>query len=1266
MTYTSWEVTAGDRLAIGHASGNVTPSEEHSFRLPLARGGGSVCRFYRTANLAGEEPLFLNVLLVPVWMAGGSVYLLFIAGVLGMALLVCAVIRRRPLWWALALTALGLAAAQTMLGMSALRLFVLPAALLVLLFLLTRALARWIRRRVAARQARAEDDLGEPPPLMSEPPDANPRSGAIACRFLLVLGAAAALTLPAFARKAAVPATEAEALPALQAQGLDLNIRAPAPGPLVEHTATVGWMLRLADATPGRYRILAPASVLVQSRTPRGTAVSLGANGYVLEITRSGDYEIELETREPIAERDGRYELPLTLPSALWSHFTFAVPAADMEFISDQALNLTATTSNGETRVAGVLDTSCVATLAWRPRARVTRLEQTVVYCDVETVAFVRPGAIDLSACANYQVVQGEVREVRLRIPTNLSVTTVAGPLLAAWSLDPATRQLVAVLSRPVSGAFALTLGMQAASGGMPYAATLGVPFAENVQRQRGQLALAAAEAILLRLGEPGTHELEGVTAINTGDFSPSGEPACLVMQSDEPLRRAFRYDDPAAVRVVVRAEPVQPEVRVSESSSFSLGDERNVLSTVLELAVAKSGVFSVRLQIPEGYDIETLTGRDVSHWDDVRRAGQGVEVFFKRRVLGATTLNLVLTRMQRGIPERLAVPRVSVQDAARHTGRMTVAAERGVRLTVEEQQSVSVRKPELGEKVQPSALSFEILRPGWQVTLGTQVLAPVLKPEILHRVELAEGMLQHRVYVSYRIENAGVKFFRLRVPVKQATLSVSGKNIASVAPLDDDPAAGDGRVWLVELHGKVEDKYTLTCFYQQPYDPTSGGVTIHSFDALGAARQPAARLVVTGGGRVQVEPRGVAEGLQPEDARRLPEVFNAGDLRAGDLSGAIRCYRALRSDYHCDLSVVRHDAATVLPASVEKSRFVTVLSSSGRMLTQATIDLKVGDLSFLKLRLPTPTCVLWCAQVNGAEVRASRDGDLLDIPLENLTVDRTTSVTLVYADRFGDNTLAGRRILRAPCFPDVPLRDISWNFFVPPEFHCRFLDGDLDIRAAAVQVRSWGLSDYEIYNKTATSGNLGVAVDNLKQVNGLLDSGRQKEAQQALQLAVNASQSDQSLNEDARVQLRNVAQRQVKMGLVNRRAELRQEHNIFDELMPQAQGFNGGNFNPQFAAQVEGQLSAQDNAALDRVAGRFVDQQAAAAGQGTAINIAIPEHGRELDFFRNLQGEKGGELKLVLAFDHPSLLARALALWPVLVAFLALWGALKLLGRKQ
>jgi hypothetical protein len=1263
VTYASWEIAAGDKLAIGDVGGNVTPSEVRDFRLPIASGSRQVCKFYRTANLAGEDPLYVNVLLVPAWMAGGSVYILAWAGALGLLFLIVALVRRQACWWALALTALGVAAVQTTPGVGCAFVAMSVGLPLLLLFLAIRSIVRWARRsRVEMLDANsAANDKGEPPPLTPEPPASTPQSGAVSCCLLLAFGLAAATALTVVAEKPDVAPADASA--ALPVQKLDVAVQAPSLDPRAERAAIVSWKMHLASLAAGRYHVLDAGSVLVRAQTPAGVQVTLDAEGYVLEVVRTGSYDVTLETREAVAERDGRFELTLSLPSSLMNQFSLVVPAADMEITSGQTVSMNTTSSGGETRATGVLDTSRAVTLAWRPRARVTRLEQAVVYCDVESVAFVRAGVIDITALANYQVVQGEIRELKLRIPTNVSVTAVSAPALATWSLDPATRQLVAILARPVSDAFTLTIGMQAPCGGMPYAAVIGVPMVENVQRQRGQFALAAPESILLRLGEVKPGELEGVTPVNTSDFPVAKNALLLVkMLDEEPLRRAFRYDDPALVRIALHAEPVQPEVRVAENASFSVGDERNVLSTVLDLTVAKAGIFSAKLLIPEGYDIETLTGRDVSHWDDARRAGQGVEVFFQRRVLGATTLNMVLTRPQHGFPEQIDVPRVGVQDANRHTGHMAVAAERGVRLLVDEQQGVSVRKAEAGEKVEPTMLAFEILRPAWQVSLHTQVLAPALKPEILHRVELAEGMLQHRVYIAYRIENAGVKFFRLRVPVKDATLSVSGKNIARVVPLDNDPEAGSGRVWQVELHGKVEDKYALTCFYQQPYDPASGGVTIGAFDVLGAARQTAAWLVVTGGGRVQVEPRGVTEGLQAEDARGLPDIFGAGDL-----SGAIRCYRVLRPDYRCDLSVVRHDAAAVLPASVEKAQFVTVLSSSGKMLTQAMIDLKVGDLRFLKLQMPSPTCELWAALVNGAEVRASRDGDTLNIPLENLTVDKTTSVMFIYADRLDGNTLGGRRTLRAPRFPDVPLRDITWNFFVPPEFQCTFLEGDLDMPSVVASVKSWGKSDYEQYNKSVNDNNRSVAVNNLQLVGGLLSSGRQKEAQQALQLAVNSSQADQTLNEDARIQLRNVAQQQVKMGLVNRRSELRQEHNIFDEQTPQTQeGFNGGNFNPQFAAQVEEQLTAQDRTALDRVSRRIVDQQAAAAGQGAAINIAMPEHGRELSFVRSLQGEKGGTLKLVMEFSRPSVLARAQAFWPALVAFLAIWGLLKLLAAKK
>ena len=1289
VTYASWEIEAGDRLAIGDAGGNMTPSDNGTWRLPIAGlGDGGKRSFYRTANLAGDEPLTVTALLVPKWMAGGSATVLAGAGVAGLVLLGFALRRRRPLWWALALTALAVAAVQTRPGVAGVALagaFGVPVLLLIALVRAAVRAARRRRERRAAEQPADRTDRSDPsdvPPLAPEP--AGPQSGAAGVRLLLALGVAAGVAVaaagagvaskggpvPAQAAGDATAAAKAEAgcmlaeppLPAPNVERLSVDVRAPSLDPRAERTAAVSWTMRFAAAGAGTYRVLNPNSVVVRAALPAGAALRTTPRGCSLDVARAGTYELTFETREAVAERDGRWELRLDLPPSLVNRFALVVPAADMEVVSDQAVSHTTAGAAGETRVEGVLDTAQAVTFSWKPRAREARLEQAVVYCDVENVAFVRAGVVDVTARANYKIVQGEIRELRLKMPAGVSVTAVAAPALATWRLDPATRELAALLARPVSGDFTLTIGMQAPCGGLPYGATLGVPAAENVQRQRGLFALAAPESILLRLGESKPGELEGVTPVNSSDFPVAGNAALMKAVADEPLRRAFRYDDPATVKIALRAEPVQPELRVGESGSFSIGDERDVLSGVLDLAVAKSGVFSVKLQVPADYDIDTLTGKDVSHWDDTRRSGQAVEVFFKRRVLGDTSINLVLTRPQRGIPEKIEVPRVTVQDAARHTGRIGVSAERGVRLTVEEQQAVSVRKPEPGEKVQPAALTFDILRPAWQVTLRTQVMAPTLKPEILHRVDLAEGMLQHRVYLRYRIENAGVKYFRLRVPVKEATLSVSGRNIARVVPLDNDPEAGTGRVWQVELHGKVEDAYQLTGFYQQPFDPAAGGVAIQAFDCLGVARQ-SAWLVVTGGGRVQVEPRGEAEGLKIEDARSLPESFGAGDL-----SGAIRCYRALRPDYRCDLSVVRNGAAAVLPASVDGAQFVTVLSSSGKLLTQAALDLKVGDLRFLKVELPSAGCSLWAAQVNGAQVAVSRDAGVVNVQLENLTADKSTRVTLVYADRLAGAALDGRRALRAPRFPDVPLRNINWTLYVPPEYGHAFVEGDLDENEVVSTVKRFERSDYESYNKQVQVTSIEIAKSNLKNVSGLLDSGRQREAQQALQVAVNASQADQTLNEDARIQYRNVVRQQVKMGLVNRREELRRDNNIFDEQAPQtALGFNGGNFNNAFVSQVEEQLSVQDRTALDKVAGRIVEQQAAAAGQGTAINIAMPEHGRELCFRRALQGEKGGTLQIVLRFKRPAAAGRALAFWPVLPGFLVLWGALRLAaGRRK
>ncbi|NIO40117.1 MAG: hypothetical protein GTO41_07945, partial [Burkholderiales bacterium] len=51
-------------------------------------------------------------------------------------------------------------------------------------------------------------------------------------------------------------------------------------------------------------------------------------------------------------------------------------------------------------------------------------------------------------------------------------------------------------------------------------------------------------------------------------------------------------------------------------------------------IEIAKAGRFDVVLQIPEGFDIDTLVAEQVSHWDETVEGGKRrVRVHFKRKL---------------------------------------------------------------------------------------------------------------------------------------------------------------------------------------------------------------------------------------------------------------------------------------------------------------------------------------------------------------------------------------------------------------------------------------------------------------------------------------------------------------------------------------------------------------------------------------------------------------------------------------------------------
>ena len=103
-----------------------------------------------------------------------------------------------------------------------------------------------------------------------------------------------------------------------------------------------------------------------------------------------------------------------------------------------------------------------------------------------------------------------------------------------------------------------------------------------------------------------------------------------------------------------VRAETVQPQIEAAMRNSIRIGAESVQVCAQIDYTIKRAGVFALRLALPAGYRIESVTGDKVSQW--VERTENGaplVEVTLKERTVGAYTLNLVLVQNYKLPPRR-------------------------------------------------------------------------------------------------------------------------------------------------------------------------------------------------------------------------------------------------------------------------------------------------------------------------------------------------------------------------------------------------------------------------------------------------------------------------------------------------------------------------------------------------------------------------------------------------------------------------------------
>ena len=1000
-------------------------------------------------------------------------------------------------------------------------------------------------------------------------------------------------------------------------------------------TLELAYELQVETDGPTRFPLLEDSALLLSApKRDASVTVETTQGRHWVHIDRAGSYSFALRFLMPLpaADEAQRRGLSLPLPVALTNRISLSIPDANMLIEAPRAVSLRREEEADRVAVHAMFQPGEPARFHWRPRERQAAQEVTRFYAQDHALAYVTSGLLRVYHALRLQIAQGQLDTLRLDLNAGETVTSVQAESLGDWRFDPTTQQLEVKLTRPVTGTYELLLVTEVAYDATPYTVTLTPLRLREALYQHNVLGLAADASVYVQVDQhPAT--------LNTQDYLRDNRRLLDAVPglTRAQVTKAFRFDSPDQ-RVTGRVFPVESEVRSEEVARFNVEDDRLVYNSQWTIDIAKAGRFDLDLLLPQGFDIDSVAAAQMSHWDETVQANQRrLRIHFKRKLIGSFALKLALSQPLAQMPEQIAAPRVQLVGALKHTGRLIVGSEQGVRLSVVARQGVSELNPaDLGHRAQ-GLLAFKLLRPLWQLTLQIEVLEPRITVRSLHVARVADGLVRHQHTLRYRLLHAGSKTFHLALPSDATGTTISGAGITRREEIEP------GR-WRIELADKVYDRpYLLRLTYETRYDPDEGRVVLPPIRCEDADLQQG-HTVVYATDRVELATETAGTTMLPGDARRIPTFFGAGDL-----SGAAMCYRSASPDQVLTITAVRHDVAAQMGAQVQRTDITTVVTESGQTINRVLLTLKVGDQRYLQTTLPDGA-TLWSAAVDGQAAHPSlRDlpggGETLLLPLPQQASEDVV-VDLVYIaniSRSGPTPWSGRQLLSGPRF-NLPLREIVWQLYLPEGFSYQDPGGTLSLDRTLSKVsgvRRYTLESYEVNRLNLERRNEIQAETQQRLAQKLSQQGRQEAARRALSRGYNYSLGNFALNEDIRVDLDNLLREQVKAGLINSRDRLRRQAagtEVSQRSGPMSQGIDSAQMGRKRAQQIEGTLSQRESENLELITRRIIQTQDAAIAPSEQLQITMPIRGKLLRFTSPMQVEPNADMHVEFNVTSPTL----------------------------
>jgi type II secretory pathway pseudopilin PulG len=994
-----------------------------------------------------------------------------------------------------------------------------------------------------------------------------------------------------------------------------------------EHVAQLDAVLRVSTSQPGQKLDLFGDDVAVQQFSSKPSDVRLvrEANAVAVILSRRGEATLQLKLLVKLGGDITRRQLAFAIPGALTSQLAFTIeqPDADLEFPA--AISARRVTAGQQTRVEAVMGSGNRVELLWTPRVKRAAEIAANVICHNATLVTFGSGVLNARAILDYQVTQGEMRQAHVRLPDGHRLLRVEGEVIRSWEVktENGEQTLIVDLLKGVAPGYRLTVETERLLEALPAVVPTDIPHAVGVKRETGLVALRGDEELELAVEK--SAELYRV------DLEEFGR---VTGQKSDGTVNAFRFLKPDFI-LQTKVAAMQPQIEAVVKNSVRIGQEQVNLNASLDYTIKRAGVFSLKLGLPSGYRLETVTGLTVLQWAERKEGDQRlVEVTFKERVGGAYNLQLALVQPLKGFPKTMPILGVHPLAARKLTGFVSISVEPGVAVKPAGFNGLSeVPAGSIGgneSSAAGSVLAYKFLAgepqaaAGWSLSVATETVESWMRAEIVNTLTLSDTLVSGRAIARFEIQNAPVKELRLRIPGEFRNVEISAPNIRR--------RDHDGELWRVEFQSKIRGPHNLSVTWEQPRKSTTNYVELQGISAENVERETGIFAIVARP-PLQITEQNAGD-LKPIDLRDLPEWAGAPD------ESTVLAYRYLRPGLKLGVEAKRFDEAEVLQALVENLNLSTVVADDGQMMTQMSLSVRNQGRQHLEIGLP-PDARVWSAFVAGQAVRPSvKEGKLL-LPLEHSVGDDSPiAIELVYIGTNAFPKKYGKVELISPQL-DAPLKSARWELFLPPDYQYSRFAGTMahEVETAMVEASNFSALDYlalEWKSKKESAQELKSEITSAKKK---LSTGNVKDAMADYNraryrgdLAAAKDNEAKELEADLRrAQGSNLIQAQNSFTLNN-------------GSMTETQTVVAGNLVQYDAAAAEAQWTKL--------------QQAQDLGMANVqpIRVNLPTRGLRHSFTQVLQTEIGKPMTIQLLADNVRDIGWAKRLLGPIMGFLLLW----------